>query len=392
MEIKTTSRKVLLGLQMMIVAYPALIVAAAMAGLDATVALFAAGVGTLLFHGITGGKVPIFLATSFSYAAAVAAATGLYGLPATLGGLMAAGVVYILLGLLIRIGGVQTIQRYFPPVVAGPVIIVIGLGLAPAGVGMASANWIVAVITLAATIVVSFFARGLVRALSIVAGIAVGYVAGLALGVVDFTPLIEAPWFALPRFTWPVFDWRAILFVVPVAIAPALEHIGDILSISSIARKNFFTEPGVDRTLLGNGVATFVSALFGGPGLTTYSEVSGAYAFIGDFDPAFMWIAAVAAIVLSFVAKLGALLTTIPTSAMGGIVLLLFGLISAIGLRTLVVNEVDFSKARNLFIAAVVLILGVGGAVWKVGTFELAGVGLAGCVGVLLNLVLPQEV
>lgn len=276
---------------------------------------------------------------------------------------------------------------------------VIGLALAPTAVEMATTagdNYsetvalIVAAVSLLTTMLAAILARGLLRLIPILIGITVGYVISLLLGIVDFTPVGEASWLAVPPFTLPTFSLPAILFILPVAIAPAVEHFGDILAISSVSKQDFLRDPGIHRTLLGDGLATTLAAFLGGPPNTTYSEVTGAVALTKIFNPAIMTWAALFAILLSFAGKLGALLQTIPTPIMGGILIILFGTIVTIGVNTLVRSGDDLLQPRNTVIMATILVLGVGGMSFEAGAFALEGIGLCSIVGVILNLLLPQ--
>jgi uracil permease len=244
-------------------------------------------------------------------------------------------------------------------------------------------------ISLAATVFVSLMAKGLFRLVPILSGIVVGYVVSLVFGIVDFSPVVEAPWIAWPSFVAPEWNWEAILFIMPVAIAPAIEHVGDVLAISSVTRKNYLEKPGVHRTMMGDGVATILASMLGGPPNTTYSEVTGAVALTKSFNPAIMTWAAIVAILLAFVGKLGAILATIPVPVMGGILVLLFGAIAVVGMNSMVRAREDLMHPRNLAIVAVILVFGIGGMSFEAGEFAIKGIGLAGIVGVLLNLVLP---
>ncbi len=370
METLPTPKRIAVGVQMLFVAFGALVLVPLLTGLDPNVALFTAGVGTLIFHLVTGGKVPIFLASSFAFIAPISFGVSEWGIPATLSGLIAAGLVYILLSYLIKMEGVQVIEKFLPAVVTGPVIAVIGLKLAPVAVQMATGqatgqdptkSMTVALIALLVTIGVSVYSKGMLKLLPIVSGIAVGYICAIPLGLVDFSALTQAPWFGLPNFSFPEFNIKAIFYILPVAIAPAIEHVGDILAIGSITGKNFVEEPGLHRTMLGDGLATSFAGFFGGPPNTTYSEVSGAVALLRQFDPFLMRIAAITAIVLAFFGKLGGLLRTVPAPVMGGIMVLLFGAIAAIGIGSMVRAGVDLSKPRNLVIVSVILVFGIGG-------------------------------
>ncbi|WP_268884840.1 uracil-xanthine permease family protein [Aliivibrio fischeri] len=393
------------GFQMLFVAFGALVLVPLLTGLDPNVALFGAGVGTLLFQLVTRRSVPIFLASSFAFIAPIIYGTQTWGIPATMGGLMVAGLVYVALGAVIKVRGVAFIHKLLPPVVVGPVIMVIGLGLAPTAVNMALgktgdgayqlvdgqlAMWIAAA-SLFTTIAVSVFAKGFFKLLPIISGIIVGYSLSLIFGVVDFTPVHQAAWFALPNFTFPEFNINAILFMIPVAIAPAVEHVGDMLAISNVTGKDYLKKPGLHRTITGDGIATMAASFIGAPPNTTYSEVTGAVMLTKAFNPVIMTWAAVCAIVLALVGKLGAMLQTIPVPVMGGIMILLFGSIATVGLNTLIKNQVDLHKARNLTIVGVTLVFGIGGMAVGIGDFNLQGISLCGIVAITLNLILPND-
>ncbi|MEZ9475918.1 uracil-xanthine permease family protein [Vibrio splendidus] len=398
-------KNALQGAQMLFVAFGALVLVPLLTGLDPNVALFGAGIGTLLFQLITRRSVPIFLASSFAFIAPIMFGIQTWGVGATMGGLMAAGVVYVLMGALIKVRGVAFIHKLLPPVVVGPVIMVIGLGLAPVAVNMAlgktgdgavqlidadAALWISS-ISLLVTIVISVFSKGFLKLLPIFGGIVAGYLTSLVYGVVDFTPVAQAAWLALPNFTAPEFNINAIFFMVFVAIAPAVEHVGDMLAISNVTGKDYLKKPGLHRTITGDGVATIAASMLGAPPNTTYSEVTGAVMLTKAFNPVIMTWAAVTAIVLALVGKLGALLQTIPVPVMGGIMILLFGSIATVGLNTLIQNKVDLHKSRNLVIVGITLVFGIGGMAFGIGNFSLQGVSLCGIVAILLNLVLPEE-
>ncbi|CAK1993735.1 uracil-xanthine permease [Vibrio crassostreae] len=398
-------KNALQGAQMLFVAFGALVLVPLLTGLDPNVALFGAGIGTLLFQLITRRSVPIFLASSFAFIAPIMFGIQTWGVGATMGGLMAAGFVYVLMGALIKVRGVGFIHKLLPPVVVGPVIMVIGLGLAPVAVNMAlgktgdgavqlvdadAALWISS-ISLLVTIVISVFSKGFLKLLPIFGGIVAGYITSLVYGAVDFTPVAQASWLALPNFTAPEFNINAIFFMVFVAIAPAVEHVGDMLAISNVTGKDYLKKPGLHRTITGDGVATIAASMLGAPPNTTYSEVTGAVMLTKAFNPVIMTWAAVTAIVLALVGKLGALLQTIPVPVMGGIMILLFGSIATVGLNTLIQNKVDLHKSRNLVIVGITLVFGIGGMAFGIGDFSLQGVSLCGIVAILLNLVLPEE-
>ena len=391
------------GAQMLFVAFGALVLMPLLTGLDTSVALFTAGIGTLLFQLITKRQVPIFLASSFAFIAPILYGVQTWGIPSTMGGIMAAGVVYVMLGALVKVRGTDFIHRLLPPVVVGPVIIIIGLGLAPVAVNMAlgksgdgsltlvdtNTALFISLASLCTTIAVAIFAKGLLRVMPILAGIIVGYGLSLAFGIVDFAVVTTASWIAIPKFVAPEFNWHAIAFMIPVAIAPAVEHIGDILAISNVTGKDFMKKPGLHRTLTGDGIATIAAAAFGGPPNTTYSEVTGAVTLTRNFDPKIMTWTAITAITLAFVGKLGALMQTIPVPVMGGIMCLLFGSIAAVGLNTLIRNHVDLSEPRNLSIVGVTLVFGIGGMAFGIGSFSLTGISLCGIVAITMNLLLP---
>ena len=389
----------LVGAQMLFIAFGALVLVPILVGLDPNVALLTSGLGTLCFQLVTGGKVPVYLASSFAFIAPISLSVEKYGLPGTLSGLAAAGLVYLVLSLIVFLGGSAMIMRVLPPIVTGPVIMVIGLSLAPTAVKMASEasegySQTIAMglglVSLLATVLTAILAQGFLRLIPILVGIIAGYLVSLPLGLINFTPVIQAPWLEIPSFTTPVFHLPAILFILPVAIAPAIEHIGDILAISSVTGNNYLRDPGIHRTLLGDGIATTLAAFLGGPPNTTYSEVTGAVALTKAFNPGIMTFSALTAILLSFFGKLGAILQTIPVPVMGGILVVLFGTIVVIGMNSMIQAGEDLLQPRNLVIVSAILILGVGGISLKAGAFALEGIGLSSIFGVLLNLWLPR--
>ena len=385
------AQKSIVGAQFLFVAFGATVLVPLLVGLDPSVALFTAGVGTLIFHATTKGMVPIFLGSSFAFIAPIIKATELFGLPGTLCGLVAVGAVYGLMSLLVRLRGVDFITRLFPPVVVGPVIMLIGLSLAGTGVDMAKSNWLLALIALTTTVIVSLFGKGLLRLIPIFSGIIVGYIAAVIFGLIDFTPVVNAPWFALPAFVKPEFCWEAIIFMIPVAIAPVIEHIGDVYAINEVAGKDFVKNPGLHRTMLGDGLACIAASVIGGPPVTTYSEVTGAISLTKIADPAVIRIAAIIGIMFSILGKVSAFLKTIPSAVLGGIMLLLFGTIAAVGINSLIKNRVNMGDTRNLVIASLILTLGIGGAELTCGSITIGGIGLAALVGVILNAILPRS-
>ena len=384
-------QKTVVGAQFLFVAFGATVLVPLLVGMDPSVALLTAGVGTLIFHLITKGKVPVFLGSSFAFIAPIIKATELYGLAGALSGLVAVGAVYGVMSLLIRLRGVGFITRLFPPVVVGPVIMLIGLSLAGTGVDMAKSNWLLALIALLTTVVVSLFGKGLLRLIPIFAGIVVGYIVSVCMGMVDFQPVLDAPWFALPAFVRPEMCWEAVIFMAPVAIAPVIEHIGDIYAINEVTGKDYVTDPGLHRTMLGDGLACMAASFIGGPPVTTYSEVTGAISLTKIADPAVIRIAALFGILFSILGKVSALLKTIPEAVLGGIMLLLFGTIASVGVNSLVKNRVDLGDTRNLVIASLILTFGIGGAEMTCGSITIGGIGLSALVGVFLNLVIPRS-
>ncbi|MBB3140652.1 uracil-xanthine permease family protein [Halomonas organivorans] len=393
-------RTLIVGAQMLFVAFGSLVLVPLLTGLDPNVALFTAGLGTLVFHAVTRNSVPVFLASSFAFIAPIQGSVASFGISATLGGLLAAGLVYVLISQVVRLKGTVWLHYLLPPVVVGPVIMVIGLALAPVAVDMATGGtsdaigygraMVLSMASLLVTLVLAVFGRGLIRLIPILGGIATGYALAALMGVVDYSPVREAAWLALPEFVTPSFHWAAVLFMIPVAIAPAVEHIGDMIAIGSVTRRNYLEKPGLHRTLLGDGLATSVAALFGGPPNTTYSEVTGAVTLTRAFNPRIMVVTAVIAVLLSFLGKLGAVLQTIPGPVMGGIMTLLFGSIAVVGMNTLVRAGKPLTAPRNLVVVSLILVFGIGGMQLGGGQFTLQGVGLAALVGILLNAILPR--
>lgn len=386
-------KKGIVGVQFLFVAFGATVLVPLLIGLDPAVALFTAGVGTLLFHLITKGRVPIFLGSSFAFIAPILEATKLYGLAGALGGMVGVALVYFLMSALIKLQGRKIIDKLFPPVVIGPVIMLIGLSLSGSAVNNAKENWIIAGISLLTAIAILTLTRGLLKLIPVIGGIVVGYVATLIFfpDLIDLSKVADANWLQLPQFVKPEISWAPIVYMIPVAIAPVIEHIGDVYAVSAVAGKDFVKNPGLHRTMLGDGMACLFSGLVGGPPETTYSEVTGAMSITKVTAPVVMRIAAVTAIVFSVIGKLSALLQTIPAAVLGGIMLLLFGTIANVGISNLIQSKVDLSKTRNIIIIAVTLTTGIGGAALSWGTFTLSGIGLSAVIGVVLNLILPKE-
>ena len=417
-----TGKTVVLGLQHTFTMFGATILVPIILsgfGMQIPVALFMAGACTLLFHLVTKGGVPLFLGSSFAFIGPVIAAASAYGFENALGGIVVAGGIYIVMSILVFFVGPQKIMGWFPPIVTGSIIIVIGLVLAPVAIDMATAggaggggvvpelmtaqNMLLALMSFLVVVIVAVFLKGFLKVLPVLISLVVSYavaviftLTGLTPDLIDFGPVRDAAWFGLPEFTVATFDIRAIMIVAPVAICTMVEHIGDIMAINTICNKNFLKSPGLHRTLLGDGLASCLSAMFGGPANTTYSENTGVLALTKQFNPNIMRIAAVFAILLGFIPKLAAVINSIPTAIIGGVSIILFGMISSVGARLLVDNKVDFHKSRNLIIAAAILVLGIGiggtdGIPVKIGTvdFSIFGMALAAIVGILLNKILP---
>lgn len=396
------SKRILLGMQHTFTMFGATVLVPIITGLDVSVALFMAGVCTLLFHFITKKKVPVFLGSSFAFIAPIAAVVamveargGTDGLAYARGGIVVAGMVYVVVAALIYVFGVKKIVDFFPPIVTGPIILVIGLKLAPTAIGMASDNWMLAIVAFITVVGVSVFAKGFFQVIPVMIGLIVGYVVAVLTNNVDFAPIINAGWIGLPPFQMAKFDFQTIMVIAPVAIATIVEHIGDVIAIGATVEDDFLEEPGLHRTMLGDGLMTAFSAMVGGPANTTYSENTGVLALTKVWDPLIMRIAAGFAILLGVVPKLSSIISTIPVSVVGGISIVLFGMIASIGARTLVEEHVDFKLSRNLIIAAVIFVLGLGGAVLPINlgfvNFSIEGMALAAIIGIILNKVLPQQ-
>ncbi len=398
-------RQAVSGGQILFVAFGALVLVPLLTGLDPAMALLGAGVGTLLFQWITKREVPIFLGSSFAFIAPIIYSMQIWGLSATMGALACVSLAYFALAGVVWKHGAEIVHRFMPPVVIGPIIMIIGLSLASVAVNMAMGRsgdglielvnygtaLIVAAISFGTTVAVAVFARGLLRLLPILAGVAAGYVAAVVAGLVDFSAIAAAPWFALPNFTAPTFELAAILFMLPVALAPAIEHVGDVIAIGGVTGKDYTKSPGLHRTLAGDGLGVLFAGSVGGPPITTYSEVTGAVTLTRNFNPAIMTWAAVFAIAMAFVGKFNALLATIPVPVMGGIMMLLFGSVASVGLKTLINARVSMDEPRNLVIVSSILVFGVGGLALNLDGLTLQGVGLCGLLAVLFNIVLPER-
>ena len=416
-------KMMLLGLQHMFAMFGATILVPILVngyfngeGLSVQVTLFFAGIGTFLFHVCSKLKVPAFLGSSFAFLGGFATVasldTGKYAdmtfgekLPYACGGIVVAGLLYLVLAVIIKIVGVKKVMHFLPPVVTGPIIICIGLSLAPSAVSNASANWFLALVALIVVIAFNIWGKGMFKIIPILMGVVIAYVVALVMqfmgftnadgsAIINFAPIAEASWVGLPPFIIAKFDITAILVMAPIAIATMMEHVGDISAISATTDKNFIEDPGLHRTLLGDGLATALAGLFGGPANTTYGENTGVLELSKVYDPKVVRLAAVYAIVVSFIPKLADVIGTMPTAIIGGISFVLYGMISAIGVRNVVENKVDFTKSRNLIVAAVILVSGLG---FSNGiTFTIAGtsvtltsLAIAALLGIVLNAILP---
>jgi uracil permease len=394
-----------LSLQHLFAMFGATILVPYLVGLSPAIALISSGLGTIAFLIITKWQVPAYLGSSFAFITPIIAAKTAGGPGAAMIGSFLAGLVYGVVALIIKRAGYRWIMRLLPPIVVGPVIVVIGLGLASTAVNMAMNNpdgkyslthFSVALVTLAATIVCSIYLRGMLSLIPVLVGIVVGYVYALAVGVVDFSQVAKAKWFEMPDFLIPFVDykvsvtWEIALLMVPVAIVTLSEHIGHQLVLSKVVGRDYLKEPGLHRSILGDGTATMISALIGGPPKTTYGENIGVLAITRVYSVYVLLGAAIIATIFGFVGKVTALISSIPTPVMGGVSILLFGIIASSGLRMLVDSKIDFGDKRNLVISSVILVIGIGGAVLKVSEqFEIHGMALAAICGVLLNLILP---
>ena len=390
------------GLQILFVAFGAMVLVPLLTGLNPSMALLGAGIGTILFQAVTGWKVPIFLGSSFAFIAPIIFSISTWGMGATFFGLFAAGFMYFVFAFAIKLKGLDSVHKLIPPVVIGPVIIVIGLSVAVVATQMAMGksngeqvidyklSILVSTITFATTVIVTMFGKRFLRLVPILLGIVVGYILAACLGLVDFAPVAAAPWFQIPHFVSPEVNWMAALFMLLVAIAPAIEHIGGIMAIGKVTGKDYATNPGLHRTLAGDGLGVCVAGLIGGPPVTTYGEVTGAVMITKNDKPLIMTYAAIFAIIMAFFGKFNAFLNSIPLPVMGGIMILLFGTIASLGLKALIDAKVDITIPRNLVIISATLITGVGGYTIEIGSFPFAGVGLASVLAIVLNLILPH--
>ena len=398
-------RMFVLGFQHMFAMFGATVLVPILTGLDVSTTLLFAGLGTLLFHLITGGIVPAFLGSSFAFLggfSTVATMPAYEGfdpqvkLAYALGGVVVAGLLYLVLALLFKLLGAKKVMRFFPPIVTGPMIILIGLNLSGSAIQNAQTCWWLALVAIAIIVVANIWGKGMIKIIPILLGVVGSYIVAVIAGKVDFTEVKDAGFFGIQQFVVAKFDISAILVMAPIAIAAMMEHIGDVSAISSTTGKNFIEDPGLHRTLVGDGLATALAGMFGGPANTTYGENTGVLALSKVYDPRVIRLAAIYAIVLSFSPKFDALVGSIPSAVVGGVSFILYGMISAVGVRNVVENKVDLTKSRNLIIAAVIFVSGlgfssVGGITFTVGsaTITLSGLAIAALCGVILNAILP---
>ncbi|WP_028855567.1 uracil-xanthine permease family protein [Psychrilyobacter atlanticus] len=399
--------KYLLGLQHVLAMFGATVLVPFLTGLNPSIALLAAGGGTLLFHLCTKKVVPVFLGSSFAFIGAISLVLKHDGIGAVKAGVISAGFIYILMAIIIKVFGVEKVKSFFPPIVVGPIIMVIGLRMSPVALNMIGYSngkfepkgLIIALVVVATMVIISVLEKSFFRLVPILVSVMVGYTLAVLFGLVDFTPIANAKWIGFTDSalkdltTLPKFSWTSVIAIAPIALVVFIEHIGDITTNGAVVGKDFFEEPGIHRTMLGDGIATLFAGLIGGPANTTYGENTGVLAVTKVYDPAVLRIAAVYAIALSFIGKFGAVLQTIPTPVMGGISIILFGMISSVGVRTLIEAKLDFAHSRNLIIASLIFVLGI--AISNVvlwGTISLSGLAVAAIVGVVLNKVLPKNI
>ena len=407
-------KMLILGMQHVFAMFGATVLVPALTGLSVSTTLLFAGLGTLLFHFLAKGKVPAFLGSSFAFLAgywAIAPNGEAELLPYACLGVACASLLYVILSMLIKAFGVNKVMKFFPPIVTGPIIIAIGLNLSTSAISNCESNWAIAVLAIVIVVVCNIWGKGMIKIIPIILGVIGSYVVAAIFGQVDFTPVAEAAWIGLPisfdRTVFAVFAnpdtsliITAIITIMPIAFATIVEHIGDVSAISSTVGKNFIQDPGLHRTLLGDGLATLVASLFGAPANTTYGENTGVLSLTKVYDPLVIRIAAGFAVLFSFCPKIAALISCMPTATLGGVSLVLYGMISAVGVRNVVENKVDFSQSRNVIVAALILVLSIGinysaaGAIsFSIGavTIRLSGLAVGSLVGIILNAVLPGK-
>ena len=412
------SKVLVLGLQHMFAMFGATILVPMLTGLDVSTTLLFAGLGTLLFHLLTKGKVPAFLGSSFAFLGGYAAIAPMESgtgnqelLPYACFGVACSGLLYLILALFIKIFGTGKVMKFFPPIVTGPIIIAIGLTLSQSAIENCSADWLVAVVAIALVIICNIWGRGMVKIVPIIIGVIGSYLLAAVLGRVDFTAVKDAAWVGIPIHWNQTAFWAlsqgdisllvtSVITIMPIALATIVEHIGDVSAISSTVGKNYIKDPGLHRTLLGDGLATIMASMFGAPANTTYGENTGVLSLTRVYDPLVIRIAALFAILFSFSPKFAAMIGCMPTATCGGVSLVLYGMISAVGVRNIVETRVDFAKSRNVIIAALILVLSIGikyssaGAVgFTVGslTISFSGLAVGALAGIILNAVLPGK-
>lgn len=406
-------KKAVLGFQHLLAMFGATVLVPILTGLDTSVALLSAGLGTLIFHYVTKRKVPVFLGSSFAFIGALAMTLSQYGIGAVKGGVIGAGIVYVIMSLIIQIAGADKVRSFFPPIVTGPVIIVIGLRLSPVALSMAGYSYdaatqtgsvdttaiLIASIVILTMIAVSIFAKGFFKLVPILVSVIVGYIAASFMGAVDFESITQAGWFGMSQGSWqtittmPEFNMAGITAIAPIAMVIFIEHFGDIVTNGSVVGKDFFKDPGVHRTMLGDGLATITAGILGGPANTTYSENTGVLAVTKVYDPSVLRLAAVFAVILSMIGKFGALINSIPTAVMGGVSIILFGMIASVGVRTMVEAQLDFAHSRNLIIGSLILVTGIAiDNIFVWGTLSISGLAIAAFLGIVLNKVLPSDI
>ncbi|HUW41041.1 MAG TPA: solute carrier family 23 protein [Rectinemataceae bacterium] len=396
-DVPPLGKAIPLSFQHVFAMFGATILVPLLTGLDPSVTIFCSGVGTLIFHLVNKGKVPAYLGSSFAFIAPIIAVSKTYGAQGAFTGMIAAGFVYILVFVIIAIVGLKWINRVLPPIVVGPIVMIIGLSLTPVAISEASKGLVTALITTLIVIVASIFGKGFLKIIPILLGTVGGYIVAIISGQVDFTSISNAAWIALPRLTivtghMPVLAWGAVAMIAPVAIATMVEDVGHLLVIGDTVERDLMHNPGLHKVLLGNGLATSVAGFLGGVPETTYGENIGVLAITRVFSSRVIQGAAVIAILLSFIQKFGAAIQTIPQPVLGGVTIILYGMIASVGLRTLIENKVDMAQNRNLLIASVIFSFGVGGMIFKFSPdFEFAGIASAAISGIILNLILPME-
>lgn len=403
------SKNLILGFQHVLAMFGATVLVPFLTGLNPSLAILSAGIGTLIFHLCTKKIVPVFLGSSFAFIGAISLVMNSSGIGVVKTGIIAAGFAYLIISLVVKVFGVDKVRSLFPPIVTGPIIMVIGLRLSPIALQMSGYNvstgvfdftsLIVAVIVVITVIIVSIFTKGFFKLVPILAAVITGYLASALIGIVDFSLVREANWFGLTSsamqdfLTLPVLSWSAILAIAPISIVVFIEHIGDITTNGAVVGKDFFKNPGIHRTVLGDGLATIVAGFLGGPVNTTYSENTGVLAVTKVYNPFILRIAAVIAILFSFIGKFGALIQTIPTAVMGGVSIILFGMIASVGVRTLINAKLDFSHSRNLIISALVVVTGISiNEIFITPALSVSGLAISAVVGVLLNKILPADI